>query len=76
MGDGGYSQSYMPMYSYRNNSYRNGGNQSYRGNGYGMNSYNGRYSRTGNTMHELQRLMDEAQTEQEREAIRRAMESM
>lgn len=49
----------------------------YRGNSY-RNSYNGMggYSRTGDTMDKLHQMMNEAQTEQEREAIRRVMETM
>lgn len=34
------------------------------------------YSRTGDTMQNLERMMDDAQTDQERDAIRRVMEMM
>lgn len=82
MGEDGYSTRMYPHYS--GNSYqrrdsmgrysRNGNGMSYRGS---MNSYRGGgYSREGDTMSRLQTMMDEAQTEREREAIRRAMESM
>lgn len=85
MSDSGYSQRYIPQYSMNGgnsygmgggNSYRNN-NTMYRGNSY-RNSYNGNggYSRTGDTMDKLHQLMNEAQTEQEREAIRRVMDSM
>ena len=83
MSDSGYSQRYIPQYPMNSgnsygmggNSYRN--NMSYRGNSY-RNSYNGNggYSRNGDTMDKLHQLMNEAQTEQEREAIRRVMDSM
>lgn len=58
------------------NSYRNN-NTMYRGNSY-RNSYNGMggYSRTGDTMDKLHQMMNEAQTDQEREAIRRVIETM
>lgn len=81
MNDGGYSQRYMPQYPMNSygmggNSYRNN-NTMYRGNSY-RNSYNGMggYSRTGDTMDKLHQIMNEAQTEQERETIRRVMETM
>lgn len=57
------------MGRYSRNSYGRGGTYS------GGNSYRG-YSRTGDTMGNLQRMMDEAQTDQERDAIRRVMEMM
>lgn len=82
MTDAGYSQRYMyDGNSYRGNMYRSNansyrGSNSYRGNSYRNNYYNGGYSRTGDHMERLQRMMDEAQTEQEREAIRRVMEQM
>lgn len=83
--------SYMPMYdmnSYRGgrggNSYQGGGSygrggSSYRGgNSYRGNSYQGGYSREGNEqmMERMHQMMENAQTEQERETIRRMMESM
>ena len=81
MNDGGYSQRYMPQYPINSygmggNSYRNN-NTMYRGNSY-RNSYNGMggYSRTGDTMDKLHQMMNEAQTEHERETIRRVMETM
>lgn len=81
MNDGGYSQRYMPQYPMNSygmggNSYRNN-NTMYRGNSY-RNSYNGMggYSRTGDTMDKLHQMMNEAQTEHERETIRRVMETM
>ena len=67
----------MNSYGMGGNSYRNN-NTMYRGNSY-RNSYNGMnggYSRTGDTMDRLHQMMSEAQTEQEREAIRRVMETM
>lgn len=36
----------------------------------------GRYSRSSDTVHELERMMDEARTEREREAIRHCLEVM
>lgn len=81
MNDSGYSQRYMPQYPMNSygmggNSYRNN-NTMYRGNSY-RNSYNGMggYSRTGDTMDKLHQMMNEAQTEHERETIRRVMETM
>lgn len=68
MYDGG-SSSYRGRYSNRNNAnYNRGGS---------YNSYaRGGYSRGNEAMERLERLMDEAQTEQERESIRRVMEMM
>ena len=83
MNDGGYSQRYMPQYPMNSygmgggNSYRNN-NTMYRGNSYrnNYNGMNGGYSRTGDTMDKLHQMMNEAQTEHERETIRRVMETM
>lgn len=79
----GYSQRHAPYYPYSmdgGNSYqrrdsmgRYSRNNSYRGNG---NSYNGNYSRNGDIVDRLESMMNEAQTEREREAIRRAMEQI
>lgn len=55
-------------YSRGNRSYRGG--RSYRG--YSRDGY----SNEGNTMEKLQRLMDEASNDREREAIQKAMQSM
>lgn len=59
----------MGRYSSRNG-YSRGGSYN------GGSSYRGGYSRGGNTMDNLQQMMDEAQTEQERDAIRRVMDMM
>ena len=81
--EGGYSGRMYPHYGMNGNSYQGRDNRGrYMRNSYdnGMsyrNSYRGGgYSREGDTMSRLQSMMDEAQTEREREAIRRAMDSM
>lgn len=81
-GEEGYSQrgysrnggnSQRGSYS-RGNSYANRGEHYVRGH-YSRNGGNGGYSRSG-MMEHLERLMDEARTEKEREAIRRCMEQI
>ena len=70
--DSGYSQAnrmYMPRRGYSRTNYSRGGSYG------GGSSYRG-YSRTGDTMENLERMMNEAQTEQERDAIRRVMDMM
>lgn len=69
MGYSGANRNRDSMGRYSRNGYSRGGTYS------GGNSYRG-YSRTGDTMGNLQRMMDEAQTDQERDAIRRVMEMM
>ena len=83
--DSGYSQMnkmYVdPVYGYSNANRNRDAMGRYsrasynRGGSYGGGSYRG-YSRTGDTMQNLERMMDDAQTEQERDAIRRVMEMM
>ena len=79
----GYSQGMYPYYgnSYQQNSYRQNGNSNRNGgysrNGYGGSYRSGGYSREGgDIMSRLETMMDEAQTEHERNAIRRVLESM
>lgn len=83
MGENGYSQTgMMPIWN-TGNSYRNGYMP---GNGYANRNRDsmGRYSRTGysresdtdHMIQKLERMMDEAPTEREREAIRRCIDSM
>jgi hypothetical protein len=90
--DGGYSQGYygrMPYYLYDDmgmaqdgNSYARGRGANARRDSMGRYSSDGRsydYSRdgySGDTKEELQRLMNNAQNEREREAIRKALDSM
>ena len=83
--DSGYSQGYygrMPYYMYDDgSSYARGRGSNaqrdsrgrYSSDGYSRNSYDG-YS--GDTREELSRLMNQAQNEKEREAIRKALDSM
>lgn len=82
MSESGYSQTgMMPIWN-TGNSYRNG----YANNGYANRNRDsmGRYSRTGysregdndHMIQKLERMMDEAPTEREREAIRRCLDSM
>lgn len=66
----GYSQG---MYPYYGNSYRQNGNGR---NAYGGSYRSGGYSRNSDIMSRLETMMDEAQTEHERNAIRRVLESM
>lgn len=80
-----YEDEYSRGNSYRGGgSYRNGG--SYRGGNYGGRggysrnySYRGGYSREGDKDHmmeKMHRMMDEATSEQEREAIRKVLETL
>lgn len=66
----GYSQGRYPYYG---NSYRQNGNGR---NAYGGSYRSGGYSRNSDIMSRLETMMDEAQTEHERNAIRRVLESM
>lgn len=66
--EGGYSQGRMP-YGYDNRSYYGRRYSSYARNG-------GGYSRDGAVMDKLNRMMDEAGSEAEREAIRKVMDNM
>lgn len=61
-----YKRDSMGRYSRTGMSYRNGMNNSYRGD----------YSRDGDMYNRLETMMHEASTEREREAIRRAMEQL
>ncbi len=90
--EGGYSQNYwgrMPIYAYDDGMSMAGGSSYARGRGsnarrdsMGRYSSDGRsydYSRdgySGDTKEELQRLMNNAQNDREREAIRKALDSM
>ncbi len=89
--DGGYSQGYygrMPYYMYDDgmphddHSYARGRGSDARRDSMGRYSSDGRsydYSRdgySGDTKEELQRLMNNAQNDREREAIRKALDSM
>ncbi len=73
--EGGYSQTGRMPYMYENRGYssrRYGGNYA-RGGGYGR---DGGYSRDSATMDKLNRMMDEASSDVERDVIRKVMESM
>ena len=83
--DGGYSQGYygrMPYYMYddgmaHDNSYARGRGANAKRDSMGR--YSNDYSRDGylgDTREELQRLMNSAQNDRERDAIRRALDSM
>lgn len=77
----GYSQGYwgrMPYYMYDDgNSYARGRGANARRDSMGRYSSDGRsYDYSGDTREELQRLMNSAQSDREREAIRNALDSM
>lgn len=70
MGYSGANRNRDSMGRYSRTGYSRGGSYN------GGNSYRGGYSRGGDTMSNLQAMMQDAQTEQERDAIRRVMEMM